>query len=487
MKLHFAFGNPRTKKKAKKSEVTKKAWKKVAKKSKSVKTKSVAKKTVRKKVAKVAKKTTKKNPRWYTAKKKGAKTIVGKKVPTRKEAAKLQGLFEKAWHQYEGYAGTDAKKAKLRQTVVKANRKLENALRQTMDEDKMANYYKSHGYDMEYFDTDAGGKGVAKKKKTTKKKSVAKKKTAKKVTTKKKATAKKSVAKKAVAKKVVRKKATKKRVTRKVARKAVAKKATRRKVTRRKATKRVTHSHSSATRHLKKGSKLKVNAVGKYGKRRVKMTGYLKVNPRKGNPIMKIDKALENYTGMDATQLISIALGGALVPTINVMAAKIPGVDTAVAKLNETFGPQAAGSIIPVALGIGATALGENVIKGASAKKYAKSVGQGLVAAGVIGLTMSLASKMLAQAGLAGVNYTPMSGVNYTPMSGVNYTPMQGVPQLGNRPDFGASADYGQGGGYTENSRFSSADFGGMSMDAGYDEDITEDDIMDDTMLGGMG
>jgi hypothetical protein len=99
---------------------------------------------------------------------------------------------------------------------------------------------------------------------------------------------------------------------------------------------------------------------------------------------------------------------------------------------------------------------------------------------------MSMSQQYVAPAiGLAGVNYTPnMNGINYSPMSGVEYTPnMRGMPQL-NGPDFGA-VDYGGRGGYHEDRRFSNADFGGMSMDAGSDEPLSEDDITDDSMSGG--
>lgn len=477
MKLHFAFGNPR--KKAKKSKTATKSRKKVAKKTKSLKTKKASKmrsvtkgSVVAKK--KVLRKNAKKNPQYYIARKGGKIVGRGKKVATASEAGKLRADYYKALREYNGYRGTDAKKAKLRKTLAAAKGKLGKAASDAEAEMKTAKRYIEDGAEVKFYSTDGGTK-MAKKKKA-KKKVVGKKKksTVKKVKASKKHKSAKKVSRKA------------KKAVKKLQAVASVAKVTRRK--RRKSKKRAkmfTHRHSTLTRHLKKGTKLRVKAYGKSGKKRVSMVGTLKVNPRR-NPMNNIDKTLESYAGMNTTQLLSIAVGGALVPTINTFATKIPGVDTVVAKLNEYLGPQAAGSIIPVALGVGASALGEHVLKGSQAKKFAKSAGQGLVAAGVIGLSMSLASKLLASTGLSGVNYTPMSGVNYTPMSGINYSPMGIVPQLAG-PDFGrmGSTDYGGSGGYTEQNRFSKADFGGMSMDASGDEMLTEDDIADDSMLGG--
>lgn len=479
MKLQFAFGNPR--KGSKKVRKSKKGKKKVAKSHKKPKTKRVAK-TIKKSkgfaVAKARKKVVKKarkNPMHFVARKKGKIIGRGRNIPTPGELGKESKEYFKALRQYESYKGTDKKKAKLRKALVKAKKKHSSTADLIAQEKKTAKRYVEDGADVKFYSTE--GKPMAKRKKSRKKshKKVAKK-------------SHKKVSKKKHSKKRHSKRRVKKHVAKKVHAKKVHTKKRRKHRSKRRA-KMVTHSHSASTRHLKKGTRLRVKASGKSGKKRVSLAGILKVNPFKGNPMKNISKLTKTYAGMEMAELGSIALGGALVPVINSALVKVPGVSTVVAKINEYVGPQAAGSALPILAGLALNAAGEHLIKGDS-KKYAHMLGEGLVAAGVIGLSMSLSQKYLAPAlGLAGVNYTPMSGINYSPMNGVNYTPMGIVPQMGvvpqlAGPDFG-HVDYGRGG-YQEDHRFSSSDFGGMSMDASGDDMLTEDDILDDSM-GGLG
>lgn len=99
--------------------------------------------------------------------------------------------------------------------------------------------------------------------------------------------------------------------------------------------------------------------------------------------------------------------------------------------------------------------------------------------------------------GMSGIVYAPLSGVKYTPtmrgipegLRGVDFTPMKGVPRLNTSTmgrqsaDFGAynTADFGQGGGYSESMKSSPADFG--AMDEEHDE-VMSDNLVD--QLGGM-
>lgn len=481
MKLQFAFGNPRKGKKSVRK--SKKSKKKVAKSHKKPKTMKVAKKSIKKSKVKVMAKARKKlakksrkNPMHYVARKKGKIIGRGRNIPTPSEQGKETKEFFKAQRKYNEYRGTDAKKKKLRNALVKAKKKASAREALIEQEKKTAKRYLEDGADVKFYSTE--GKSMAKRKKSRKKHS-------------------KKVAKKSHAKKTRKKSHSKKRRTKKVhakrrhikkhhAKKHHAKKVRRHKKRRAKV---ITHSHSSSTRHFKKGSVLKGKVVGKRGKKKVSLSIKAKVNPFRRNPMKDISKLTKTYAGMELMELGSLALGGALVPVINSALVKVPGVSTVVSKINEYVGPQAAGSALPILAGIALNAAGEHLIKG-DGKKYAHMVGEGLVAAGFIGLAMSLSQQYLAPAlGLSGVNYVPMSGVNYSPMSGVNYSPMGIMPQMGITPqlagpDFG-HVDYGRGG-YQEDHRFSNADFGGMSMDSSADDMLTEDDILDDSM-GGLG
>jgi adenylate kinase/ribonuclease R len=338
-------------------------------------------------------------------------------------------------------------------------------------------------------DEKKGGSKVAKgrKKKGGKKKTAKKKATKKAASRKKKSTRGRKKGRSKAQKAALRKMQAAAKKARK------AKKGGRRKSRKgkRKYPKMVSHKHAKSTRHIRKGSTAKVSArkkKGSYristyfgkGKKRVRMTGRLrasksglkgsfKINPFRRNPLKNIAAQTKKYMGLDAAELTSLALGGALVPIANGLVSKY--VPKAASMVSQYVGPQAAGSVIPILLGVAANALAEHGVKSGAGHEYLKKAGEGLAAAGIIGLTMSLAQQyvnpMIGLSGMGimpsmnGVNYTPMRGVNYTPMRGVNYTPsMRGmgiVPSLAGA-DFGA-ADYGGGGGSRE-AVTQSSDFG---------------------------
>jgi len=276
----------------------------------------------------------------------------------------------------------------------------------------------------------------------------------------------------------------------------------------------VKHAHLATTRHLPKGAvghitgkkrkkSYKVKATFKTRKGRVKLKGSVKVTKRglkgilRANPfkhifgrnpldLSKLNTNSKKYLGHNFAELGGLAAGAALVPVLNAYISK-----TQVgATINSWFGSQFAGSVLPLIAGVGLNVAGDKF-----KNEPAKLVGEGLATAGLLGIFMGLTQTYIAPhlPGMAGITYTPnMSGIRYTPgMSGIRYTPgMSGScmgcgpmgvrPQLnGPRADFGSRADFGAR---------PRADFGGMgsTMDLDIDENLTDSDIMENTM-GSMG
>lgn len=272
---------------------------------------------------------------------------------------------------------------------------------------------------------------------------------------------------------------------RKKAGKKVSKKKSRKKVVRRKKAKKA--KKVSARRH-KRGRK---KAKKVHHKRRHHKRAKMKLNPRRRhhkkhkksifgrNPMAKFDSVSKTYLGVSTAELTALAAGGALVPVVNGAVKKF--MPAAVTTINSVFGPQAAGSVLPILVGAGLNALAEHALPSGQAKQYTKLAGEGLASAGIVGLMMSLSQRYVAPAmGLGAVIYSPdFRGINYTPMHGINYTPMSGYPQLGD--------------GYTESHKFSKADFGRgadfgeMPMDADVDEAMDPDQIHDGSMAGSLG
>lgn len=209
----------------------------------------------------------------------------------------------------------------------------------------------------------------------------------------------------------------------------------------------ISHKHGSNVRHIKKGTSFRFKSKSKRGKRSITVSGRVKVNPYRRNPLADKVKA---YTGMSTEELGALALGGAMVPIVNGMISKVPGASTVVSQINSIVGPQAVGSVIPMLVGAALNAVAEHAPIGGQAKKYTRLAGEGLVAAGIIGLAISMSQKYVGPAlGLSGINFTPnMRGINFTPNMGI-------MPQLNG---MGAPGDYGGNAGY----RQSRADFGIM-------------------------
>jgi len=490
MKLQFAFGNPRRKKKAKKAMKRKKVVRKkatkvkkrkksVAKRHKRLKTKHKpfrAKGFMKRKKAKKAKKSmrkfttlkgrkrkAKKNPEKFQVRK-GGKIVHSGVAPSRKDLGLKTKEFYKAKAAYEKAPDASKAKAKARLALSKIMKDVNLIEGNRRAFDKLAERFKEEGATISTQEI-----GMAKKKKASKKK-------AKKVSKKKAVKASKKKTRKVSKKKAVKVKA------KTVKRKSSKKKSHKRKT---KKTKMITHKHSAKTGHFKRGTKIKFKKTTGKGRKKVTLSGFFKLNPSRRNPMSKIKDLAKSATHLNTTELTSLAIGGALVPVINSGIGKIPYADKVVGFINEYVGPQATGSIIPMLVGAIANIASESLVKDANTRKHINAAADGLISAGVIGLTMSISQKYVVEGMMSGILYSPMSGVNYTPMSGVNYTPMSGMPQLSG-PDFGRASDYGGGGGYTEGHRFSKADFG-RAMDEDSDELSTDDDIMSDNMSGGLG
>jgi hypothetical protein len=516
MKLQFAFGNPRRKNRRKKRVVRRKKGRhnkeKVVRKAK-----AALSKLSRTSMKKKRRKHSRRNPVEFSARK-GGKKLGGGKFYTGAELNKhFKRPLDLAKARYDKAPEASSAKSSARKTYIKVLKKWETAVKDNEASHKDLATYQADGAKISSKTTSMKGSGVAKRKKRKTKKSAGKRKHAKRKHTKKRKHAK-------------RKHTKRRHVKRRVAKKAHAKHSKRKHAKRRKHSKRraktYSHRHSSKVRHVQGGAVVHVEAKGKRrfsfkkkigrGKykarvsgsfRRTKsgLKGRIKINPRRRNPMANVEKHLKSYLGMDTSELGALALGGALVPVFNGIAGKIPGVSTVVGLINQYLGPQAAGSVIPIGVGALLNALAEhNIIKGTPAH-YVRMAGEGMAAAGVIGLTMSLSQQYVTPAlGLSGfgimptlngfgnIQYTPrMGSINYTPrlngrMGDIRYTPKMGIMPTLN----------GMGDGYTEAHKYSRADFGrqadfgrsadfGSSMDQDCDEPYTDDDMRDDN-LGSM-
>lgn len=484
MKLQFAFGNPRKKAKKSKAKTFKRKKFTKVKKSKKVVAKTIKRPKTKVKPKAIHKmkhkksKALKKNPDRFQIRKKGKLVHSGVK-PNMKDLGLLQSEFLKAEKEYKSAAFGSKSKIKARSKYAAVAGKLKKMASDSASAAKLLQRFQEEGATITNQEIT-----MAKKKKASKKKSYKK-------AFKKKATSKpvaiKKAKKKASKKKTHKKKAHKKALVIKKVHKKAHKKAKKhsKKHGKKHKQKLITHKHSAKTGHFKRGSKIKFKKTVGKGKKKFTLSGLFKLNPTRSNPMSKISDLAKSATSLDTMELISLGVGGALVPVINSGIGKIPYMDVVVGKINEFVGPQATGSIVPMLIGALMNVGADHLVKDAKTKKYINSAGDGLISAGIIGLTMSLSQKYVVEGMMAGVLYSPMNGVNYTPMSGVQYTPMSGVPQLAG-PDFGRTSDYGGGAGYTEGHRFSSADFG-RAMDEESDELTTEDDMSSDNLSGVMG
>ena len=474
MPIQFAFNNPkrgRVKGRKSKGKKARKAKKGLVKRKKASKLKNVrhisksrrAKVGSRKKVRK-----SRRNPTLVATKarpghRRGYKDI--NTFPDKKDVVKLSKKADEARKKYDELPPTaaSARKKTLRIKLAKALKEYkasEEAFRSGL---KTLAEHKASGYKIS---SASKVKPKRKKKKSVnaaKGGSVAKKRKAKKVrkSGKRRSKAQKAALKKMLAANKARRKGKKagkksrkpakragkkagKKHTRKTARKASRK-------AKRKYAKRYSHSHSRRVRHVPKGTVFTGRGRAKIGKRKLTGIFRFKTNPFGGKMTAKV----KEFTGHELEELGSLAVGGALFGALNnawykyvpanivSMMAALPG--------NSVWGP----AFAPILVGSLLHKYGGKV-------PYAQLVGEGLVAAAVVGMGVSAAGALQIP-GLSGIDYTPnMSGVQYTPgLAGVSYTPNMGVmPQLGRGADFGRAADYGGGGGYTQDHKFSRADFG---------------------------
>lgn len=288
-------------------------------------------------------------------------------------------------------------------------------------------------------------------------------------------------------KKAKRKKAKKAKKTSKRTRKSKAKR------TRKSKAKRVRRSKSRKSAKRAKRRGVKVVRVGKKksgGRRRTKLSNPFRSMKMKKLIPAGLDKGMKAYLGHSGTEVVGLAIGGASVPFFNRALAKfLPGVASTI---SNAVGPQNAGAVIPILGGIIFNCIAEvgAVKKQKGLHDTLRVIGDGMSAAGVIGLAMGVSQQQILPRigpviGLAGmpygmgiypqlngVEYFPMSGVEYFPMSGVNYTP------AGGDANFGA-ANYGGDAGYHQ----SPADFGAdWSQDSIAEHWGTEDDELSSAM-----
>lgn len=476
MKLQFAFGNPRKAKRKSKS---------VAKSRKAKKTKKVKAKS--QKVGRVAKSKRrkrsfgrrKKNPEASIIKKGGR--VIGREFSplSRREADAAEGKAKSLLAKYKSAPLGAEKNAYMKELV-----KLKNQLGKRSKYLKTIERYAEDGASISKFDLAKKGEGKMAKRRKKKKKS------SRKVRKVKAKAAKKAVKRKSKKRKVKasgkKRRSSRRRKSKKIVHASAPKASKRRKSKKRKGGKRrrrarmITHKHASSTRHIKKGTSFRFKTKSKRGKRSITVSGRVKVNPFRRNPMKNLSAQSKKYLGIEASELTALAVGGLAVPVINSLAGKY--IPTVVTKINEYVGPQAVGSVLPIIAGIALNAVAEHGVKSGQGNKALKIAGEGLAAAGIIGLAMGLSQKYITPAmGLSGVNYTPsmrgmgivpqLNGVNYTPsmrgMGDVRYTPtMRG-------PDFG-SANYGGNGGSREAST-QRADFG-----ADFSQDSEADHFQDD-------
>lgn len=487
MKLQFAFGNPRGKKKRKKAKRSvakrhKRRKNKSVKHSISKKAKVMAKKRRRSKArVKRGRKGKRRNPQVAMIRKNGK--VIGREFSPLSENQRkaAEGQFISLMKKFKGAPKMSSERGQLLRAMQGLKTKLgkHSSFVKTLQRYEEDPSVKISKFDL----ADKKEKSVAKKKRK-------KKKSSRKVRRHKKA--KKSAAPKKHRRKRSKKSRKGSKRRRKHSKKVTAVKAApkrRRKKSRKGGKKRrrarmISHRHGSNIRHIKKGTSFRFKSKSKRGKRSVTVSGRVRVNPYRRNPSM--EDQVKTYSGMEVAELGALALGAALVPIINSGISKVPGGAGIVTAINGVVGAQAVGSVIPIGIGIALNAVAEHVVKSGQGNKALKMAGEGLVAAGLIGLIMGMSQKYVnPMLGLSGINYTPnMRGINFTPNMGIMPQLNGGfgiMPQLNG---MGAPGDYGGNAGYHQ----SSADFGRMgdvrnsgdfgadsSQDSEYDMASTDD------------
>jgi adenylate kinase/ribonuclease R len=400
--------------------------------------------------------------------KKGGKKVAKKKT-TRKKASKKKASKKRATKKK-----SSKKKSKKKVTSKRKTKKKVSKKRRTK-------------------------KRVTKKRKTKRKASKKRKSTKKRKTKKRKTTKKRKVSKKRKTKrKVSKKRKTKRKVSkkRKTKKRKSKKRKTKKKAKSRKAYKRVKAAKSYLAKLLSppKGRKTKKGKVRGLKKGRTKKFGIksggrknkrkYNVSVKRTNPVGgtmgKFGKLFEDYAKYTPMEAVGLGVGGGLhgltndmvlrrFPRIGEMLSALPG-----AKYY-------ASSVVPLLAGIAANVVNKRFVKNAQLDLLAK----GLIGSSVVGMGASSYNALfMSQAGMSGVDYTPMNGVDYTPlpMNGVDFTPLGESPlgQEESHADFGgvdftplgtneSPADFG--------AEESAADFGfeeGAADFGEYEDDMSE-------------
>lgn len=400
----------------------------------------------------------KRNPMLYTKAREGHKRgyrNIEPDIVSKKTIQSLTKVAAEAQKKYQEAPEASKTKTTWRKKYAAAVSALKKASGDRSSGIKTALTYRKEGYKITHI---SGKKKKSKKagKKKSKGGSVAKRKKSRK---KAKSTKRRTKAQRAATKKMLA--ANKARRAGKPTKKKSRKKS--RKSTRR--TKRRSAKRSAAKRTKVKSVRRRKHAHThtfkiKQKRGRARLTGTIKyrLNPFGGS----MDKQVQDWTGHSLKEISGLAAGGAVYGALNSLVNKYA---KPVADITNSV-PVVGSSILPILLGALIHKYGNKV-------PFAKELGEGIVGASVVGLGVSLSSVIPGLA-MAGIDYTPnMSGVRYTPgLSGVNYTPNMGImPQLAGRADFGRSADYGGGAGYTEQHNYSNADFGRDDDDCGSDEE----------------
>jgi hypothetical protein len=317
-------------------------------------------------------------------------------------------------------------------------------------------------------------KGKAKKAKTKKAK-------AKKVKTK--GEAKKAKAKKVKAKKVKTKGKAKKAKTKKAktSRRKKRKSSSRRKTSARAkvlTNKKIQYKMSTIEPRAKKKKSKKVKYKVR-GKKRTVLMSLKRLNPFGGN----MNKQLKDFTGLETKEAGYLVGGSVASDLIEKLSRKYLG-----AYIGQLDSMVPGGVKAVNALVVGAVAAATHKY---AKNTHAKEMARAIIVAQIVKLGSSLTDMVAKPLGLSGVDYTPLNGIPYG-LRGVDYTPLSGrspqmagvnfipslsgataqmagaTPQMGYGADFGAGydvSDYGGGGGYTQDRKFSAADFGGMDDD----------------------
>lgn len=179
----------------------------------------------------------------------------------------------------------------------------------------------------------------------------------------------------------------------------------------------------------KKSKKYYMDTRTKGGKKQRRKFTLKRTNPRRGNPAFaNVIAPVVDWTGYQVAEMGSLAMGGLLygaaLKVMNTLIPKVPFVGPVYTKYSK----------LPVVGQLPTLLLGAAIHKLGQKQRFSvvEQVGQGLVAASLVGIGVSLSTRI--------PGLSTMSGVEL--LNGVDYTMGEG-PDFGS-PDFG-QVDFGQG------------------------------------------